>query len=120
GTHDAAEVELQRALTDLRRIAPPRSLALADTMLALAELALTRRRFDEAVDWSSQALAIYEAVTEPDHIATARARFAAARADAGAARPSPAARALAQSALTALRGKSRADEAEAITAWLAR
>ena len=112
----AAAAELERALAAL----PPDSVVSADAMLELGEVALADGRFADAVAWSSQALAIYAPLVEPEHAPLARARFALARARTGeATRATPEARALAEQALAALRAGGRTSEAEAVAAWLA-
>ncbi|MCY0988698.1 protein kinase [Nannocystis sp. ILAH1] len=120
GHLDEAEKHLQHARADLERSAPPRSLLLAGDLTALAELALARGRFEEAAGSAARALAIYDDVSEPDHTPAARARFAMARALAADAPVAPAnARELAEEALAAFRGKSRAADVRRVTAWLA-
>jgi len=118
GIVDEAEKNLQSALADLERVAPPRSLIVAGTMHALAELALSRGRFEDATGFASQALAIYDAVAEPDHLPAARTQFAYARALTGHGPVAAHARALATAALEAFRGKARPADAARVTAWL--
>jgi tetratricopeptide (TPR) repeat protein len=119
GLLDEAEKDLRSALADLERAAPPRSLLLAGNLTVLAELALARGRFEEAAGSAAQALAIYDALSEPDHSPAARARFARARALTADATVAPAeARALAEAALAALSVKARAADVTRVAGWL--
>ncbi|PCC71585.1 Serine/threonine protein kinase [Nannocystis exedens] len=119
GRLDEAEQDLRAAFAELERLAPPRSLLLAGNLVAQAELALARGRFAEAAGVAAQALAIYDAVSEPDHLPAARARFAHARALADDVPVAPAeARDLAEQALAAFRAKSRAADVARVATWL--
>ncbi len=53
GILDEAEDNLQAALAELERVAPPRSPILAGTLLAAAELALTRGHFADAAGFAA-------------------------------------------------------------------
>jgi tetratricopeptide (TPR) repeat protein len=119
GQLDEAEGDLRDALAELDRLAPPRSLLLAGNLVAQAELALARGRFPEATGFAEQALAIFDAVAEPDHVPAARARFAHARAVTGEASVAPEeARDLAEQALAAFRAKSRTAAVTRVATWL--
>ncbi|MDC0669740.1 serine/threonine-protein kinase [Nannocystis radixulma] len=119
GILDEAEDNLQAALAELERVAPPRSPILAGTLLAAAELALTRGHFADAAGFAAQALAIYDAIAEPDHLPAARARFAHAQALTAAGSAPANARALADAALETFRGKARAADVARVVAWQA-
>jgi tetratricopeptide (TPR) repeat protein len=120
GLLDEAEADLRRALEGYERTIPPGNLKLARNLLALAELSLTRRRFEDAADSAAQALAMYTAVAEPDHLPVARARFARAQALTGDATAAPEeARAEAEAALAIWRAKSRTEDVQRALSWLA-
>ncbi|PCC68598.1 Serine/threonine protein kinase [Nannocystis exedens] len=120
GILDEAETDLRRARADLERLAPPRNLILTGAIVALAELSLARGRFAEAAELAAEALAVYEAVAEPDHLPALRARFARARALTGTApQVPPEARALVDAAIAGWRGKSRETELRRASEWLA-
>ncbi|MCY1071510.1 serine/threonine-protein kinase [Nannocystis sp. RBIL2] len=120
GLLDEAEADLRRSLAGFERVVPPGNLTIARNLLALAELALSRRRFADATDLAGQALALYGAVAEPDHLPVARARFARAQALTGPATAAPPeARADAEAALAIWRAKSRTEDTRRAQSWLA-
>ncbi|MCY1056811.1 serine/threonine-protein kinase [Nannocystis sp. SCPEA4] len=80
GELEAAETELRAAVAAFEAVLPPHNLELADAMLALGELALERRRLDEAVQWLTRAESIYVTTAEPDYAPLMQARAALARA----------------------------------------
>ena len=85
GDYDGAERELMGALAAYQELVRPGSLLRADAMLALGELALERRRFDEAALWLEKAESVYSPTAEFDYPPLSRTRAALARARAGAA-----------------------------------
>ena len=120
GDDAAAERELTRALAEFRVLFHEPGPDHARALYELGELALGRRRWDEARVHLTEAASSYAVTAEPDYPPLARARFALARALTGAGGPAPvAARALAETARQALVDHDRHDEARTIEAWLA-
>ena len=118
GHFDAAERELERALSEFSTLYPTYGLAHADTLYELGELELERGRFDEARMHLHAAVAIYLATVEPDYAMLALARFALARALTGANGTATAeARGLAEAALPGLQANRHAG-VRAVEAWL--
>lgn len=117
GELDAAELDLQQARRDLDQVWPVEGPVHADLRRELGELALARQRPDEAAQHLRAAVTRYAASVEPDHLALARTRFALARALAGS---DPAgAREHAARAREAFHARGRAEELQALDAWLA-
>ncbi|WP_434426419.1 tetratricopeptide repeat protein [Nannocystis pusilla] len=80
GQFDAAEQDLEAALTGFQAELTPRNRELADAMLALGELALARQRFEAATTWLAEAEAVYAGTAEPDYPPLVRTRAALAEA----------------------------------------
>jgi tetratricopeptide (TPR) repeat protein len=80
GELEAAERELRAALAAFERALPPHHLDRAEALSALAELALTQGRADEAARRATAAAAIYGATAEPDYPPLIHARELLARA----------------------------------------
>jgi tetratricopeptide (TPR) repeat protein/tRNA A-37 threonylcarbamoyl transferase component Bud32 len=119
GDDAAAERELSRALAEFRALVHEPGPDHAKALYELGELALARRRWDEARAHLTEAVSSFAVNAEPDYPPLARARFALARALTGAAGPAPsAAHALADAARQALVDHDKPDEARTIEAWL--
>ncbi|WP_434427325.1 protein kinase domain-containing protein [Nannocystis pusilla] len=71
---DAAERDLQEALAGFQQVLPPENLEIAETMLALAELALVRERPAESAEWLVQAESIFSGSAEHDYLPLVRTR----------------------------------------------
>jgi len=85
GDEAAAERELLRALAEYRALYPVAGPDHALALYELGELALTRRRRDEARAYLTEAVASYAVTAEPDYPPLVRARLALASVGTGAA-----------------------------------
>lgn len=83
GEYERAEKELMDSLKAYQALVSPRNLELGSVMLALGELALEQRKYEQAAEWLQRAESVYTATAEPDYWPLTRTRAALTQAQVG-------------------------------------